>query len=56
VSGHHPWPPPSRPTTRVGRYLLFPGGRVTRLSRWEQLLFAIRLKTSTTNNERSARL
>jgi hypothetical protein len=46
----------SRPVTRVGRYLIFPGGRVVRLSRREQLLFAIGLKTSTTNHERSARL
>jgi len=44
-----------RPATRVGRYLLFPGGRVTRLSRREQLLFALGLKTSmsTTTERRS---
>jgi hypothetical protein len=48
--------PVPRPATRVGRHLLFPGGRVARLSRREQLLFAIGLKTSTTNHERSARL
>jgi hypothetical protein len=42
-----------RPATRVGRHLLFPGGRVTRVSRWEQLLFAIGLKTSTTTGRRS---
>lgn len=32
------------PTTRVGRYLLFPGGRVVRLSRWQQALYAFGVK------------
>ena len=30
--------------TRIGRYLLFPGGRVVRLSRFEQALYALGLK------------
>lgn len=39
----------TRPATRIGRYLLFEGGHVVRLSRLEQLLFAIGLKTTTNN-------
>ena len=39
-----------RPATRVGRYLLFEGGRTVRLSRVEQFLFAIGLKTSIKEN------
>lgn len=30
----------TNPATRIGRYLLFPGGHVVRLSRWQQALYA----------------
>lgn len=33
-----------RPATRIGRYLLYPGGHIVRLSRRDQFLFAVGLK------------
>lgn len=45
-------PKPYRPVaTRVGRLLIYPGGHMERISRWEQFLFATGLKTTTTRKE-----
>lgn len=35
-----------RPATRIGRTVIFPGGRCVRLSRWAQLLFALGVRKS----------
>lgn len=35
-----------RPATRIGRAVIFPGGHTVRLSRREQLLFALGLKST----------
>lgn len=36
----------TRPATRIGRTLLFPGGRIAQLSRTQRLLFALGLRKS----------
>jgi len=35
-----------RPATRIGRSVIFEGGGILRLSRWEWALFALGLKTT----------
>ena len=43
-----------RPATRIGRTVIFLGGAVVQLSRWERLLFAtgLRKSLSTPHHER----